>query len=132
VLGLVQRGVVRAVHAERAEHRREEDALHGLRVGQASILSIGAPPPSPPISTNDGFYLQSASGTPDVDPSSPVLTVLDRGEPIGSISLADLEQLEARTRLSFGIGPSWSGQVWRRRSPRWKLLRLIGGRGGSD
>lgn len=51
----------------------------------------------PPISDNADFYVQSAFGTPTVDPSALVMEVFDRGDSIGSISLAALEGLEPRT-----------------------------------
>jgi DMSO/TMAO reductase YedYZ molybdopterin-dependent catalytic subunit len=52
----------------------------------------------PPISPTPDFYVQSARGTPEVDPDAHAMEIRDRGAAVGAITLADLEALSARER----------------------------------
>ena len=52
----------------------------------------------PDIVPNQDFYIQSAFGTPDVDPETHVFRILSDGEEVASIDLAYLQTLPARER----------------------------------
>ncbi len=52
----------------------------------------------PTVSPTENFYVQSAFGTPTLDPATLSLEVLDRGQPVGAITLDALEALPARDR----------------------------------
>lgn len=81
-----------------------------LRLGGASAIGLLAGCDSlelPPVETGESwptvsptrdFYVQSAFGTPELDAASLVLEILDRGQPVGTITPDDLEGLAARER----------------------------------
>lgn len=50
-----------------------------------------------PVTPTELFYVQSAFGTPDVDPDAHTLEVWDRGALLGAIDLAAVRSLTART-----------------------------------
>ena len=83
------------------------DALRLGGAGAVGLLagcdSLELPPVTlgetwPAVSANEDFYVQSASGTPELDPSSLVLQILDRGQPVGTLTLDAVQALTPRER----------------------------------
>jgi len=115
-------------------NRREALKLGTTSLAGAALLPgcdllelppLALPDSIPDISTNADFYVQSAFGTPEIDPESHQLVLRNLGEEVGRIDLAILEGLEPRdiehTLQCIGSHPGllfidnaiWSGLPFR-------------------
>jgi DMSO/TMAO reductase YedYZ molybdopterin-dependent catalytic subunit len=129
--------------AARRFGRRDVLKLGGAAAGGAALLPgcdtlelPGAlPPPGeewPEITTNDEFYVQSAFGTPQLDPASHRLVIRNDGVEAASLDLDWLEALGAREREHtlecIGTWPGYlaiDNAVWGGR-PFAEILEALG------
>ena len=85
----------------------------------AVMFDENGKPYIPPVTSNDDFYRYQCCGSPNFKPENWVLTILDRGEVIGTIEKSYLDTLPIReielTLECIGSGPrnqNISNAVW--------------------